>query len=81
VVPLIKPKAATLADPTEALKLAIRVHEALAEVQELLGAPTSESVAAGFGKVQLVKLAGATVTDVKTGRTFTADVYVPAVAL
>jgi hypothetical protein len=82
MVQLIKPSAKTLADRNEALRLNVRVFEAIAEIQRMLNLPTPASIAATDGlkngevrAVKIVKITGATVTDPETGKTFVADVY------
>lgn len=79
MVALIKPKPETLSDPKKAIEWAIRTHEALDEIQQILGAKSPANVAAKHGAVRVVKIVGATVTDPVTGQTFVADVYVDAV--
>ncbi len=80
-VSLIKPSKEALANPEDALRIHMRVFEALSEIQRAAAAPSPQSIAEKAGVVRIVKIAGATVTDPATGQTFTADVYAEAVKL
>jgi hypothetical protein len=80
-VSLIKPSKEALAKPEDALRILMRMFEALTEMQKADGVPSPQSIAEKAGIVRIVKIAGATVTDPATGQTFTADVYAEAVKL
>ena len=76
---LIKPTAEILANPESALRMILRLHDVVAALAKAADGATPENVAARFGKVGVVQITGATVTDPLTGETFTADVFVEAV--
>lgn len=72
---LVKPSAAGLADPAQALLIVLRLFEAVQALQQAAGQSSPESMADKVGTSEIVVLRGATVTLPGSSVTFTADVF------
>lgn len=78
---IIKPTAAAMKDPAQALLVVMRLYEAVQALQAAADAASPASEAETAGKPQIVVLRAATVTAPGSSATFTADVYATGVAV